>query len=348
MRKTKLYDTVVMIGRFQPVHNAHVEMLRRAGTMADQVLVIHGSASQPRTFKNPWNNREVEAMLIEVMAPLFKETKCAYYIDHNEDTIYDDTAWATRVQKLVSNRTEAGDKIGIIGHSKDESSYYLKMFPQWTLIEQPLIEPLDATQIRQVYFTPAMCNLNWFNGVVPEKVVAYLRWFKDSPQYNQVVAEKEFIENYKKQFEHLKYAPIFVTADAVVVQSGHVLMVKRGSEPGRGLWAFPGGFVNAKTDRSVEDAAIRELKEETKIDVPAKVLRGNIKQTKVFDAINRSARGRTITHAFYIQLLEGEWNLPKVKGSDDAVHAEWIPLSQLKSEECFEDHKEILSYFTGT
>ena len=149
----------------------------------------------------------------------------------------------------------------------------------------------------------------------------------------------------KKQYAGLKYAPIFVTADSLVIQSGHVLMIKRKAEPGKGLMALPGGYVNANTDRSVEDAAIRELREETKIKVPDPVLRGNIKDSRVFDAIDRSPRGRIITHCFKIVLPDGE--LPKVKGSDDAEKAKWIPISEIKSENCFEDHFDLIQWGLG-
>ena len=150
---------------------------------------------------------------------------------------------------------------------------------------------------------------------------------------------------YKKQYASLPYAPVFVTTDAVVICSGHVLMIKRRSEPGKGLWAMPGGFLNASTDRSVQDAMIRELREETGIKVPAPVLIGSIVRSKVFDAIDRSARGRTITHCFRIDLPNGD--LPKVKGMDDAEKAQWIPISELDSSVCFEDHYEILTTMIG-
>jgi bifunctional NMN adenylyltransferase/nudix hydrolase len=67
----------------------------------------------------------------------------------------------------------------------------------------------------------------------------------------------------------------------------------------------------------------------------------------VFDAPGRSQRGRTITHAIHISLDDGEWNLPKVKGSDDAECARWIPISALNSEEIFEDHYDIIQFFLG-
>ena len=122
-------------------------------------------------------------------------------------------------------------------------------------------------------------------------------------------------------------------------------MVKRRAEPGKGLWALPGGFLDVNNDKSMVSCAIRELKEETGIKVPVPVLIGSIKENKVFDAINRSARGRTITHAFYIQLPDGE--LPKVKGQDDAEKASWIHIAHLDSSEVFEDHYEIIQTFVG-
>jgi bifunctional NMN adenylyltransferase/nudix hydrolase len=180
---------------------------------------------------------------------------------------------------------------------------------------------------------------------VPQSTYDFLSQFKDSPEYEQIIREREFVENYRKQFASLPYPPIFSTADAIVIQSGHVLMIRRRAEPGRGLWALPGGYVNALTDKSVEAAAIRELREETMIKVPAPVLRGNIKDSRVFDAIDRSPRGRIITHAFKIVLPDGE--LPRVKGNDDAEKARWVPIAEVKSEECFEDHYEIIQHFLG-
>jgi bifunctional NMN adenylyltransferase/nudix hydrolase len=344
---SKKYSVAVVIGRFQPVHNAHVEMLRRAGEQARKVVIIVGSADRPRTYKNPWVSREREAMLIEAVTPLQASTGATYHIEHNIDTIYNDQAWVVRVQELVGRHCEPGDTVALFGHKKDGSSFYLNLFPQWQFVQQDLIENLNATEIRKIYFTPDLCNLNWFKGVLPETTVAYLRWFKDSPEYNQVVREKEFLERYKKQQAAYPYPIIFVTADAVVFQAGHVLMVRRGADPGNGLWALPGGFVDANSDRSMEDAAIRELQEETGIKVPEKVLRGSIVDGKVFDAIDRSQRGRTITHAFKILLEEGEYKLPKVRGQDDADRAQWVPISNLKCSEMFEDHFDIIMHFLG-
>jgi bifunctional NMN adenylyltransferase/nudix hydrolase len=337
----KKYDTLVLIGRFQPLHSAHLEIIKRATALTDQLVIIVGSAKQPRTYKNPFTFEERRAMIKDATRGLDMQV----YVEPNTDTIYNDQAWAVRVQGIVSKyRVLGGAGVGIIGHKKDDSSFYLDMFPQWGYENVDEIAPLSAVNIRDLFFKRG-ANMEFIRGVVPNTTFDFLSEFWKTDAYHQIIREREFITEHNKQYAGLKYPPIFSTADAVVIQSGHVLMIKRRAEPGKGLWALPGGYVNAGTDKTVEDAAIRELREETMIKVPAPVLRGNIVRSKVFDAIDRSPRGRIITHAFYIQLPDGE--LPKVKGSDDAEKARWVPIAEVKSEECFEDHFEILSHFVG-
>jgi len=337
---SKPYGTLVLIGRFQPFHNAHLEIIKRATALTDSLVIITGSANQPRTYKNPFTSAEREQMIKAATGGLTLKI----HIESNPDTIYNDQAWAVRIQSIVSRYRILGTRTAIIGHKKDDSSFYLDMFPQWEYVDVEEIEPLSAVNIRDLYFKRD-ANMNFIKAVVPQTTFVYLDAFKDTPEYEQIIKEREFVESYKKQYASLPYPPIFSTADTVVIQSGHVLLIKRRAEPGKGLWAMPGGYVNANTDKSVEDAAIRELREETMIKVPAPVLRGNIVRSKVFDAIDRSPRGRIITHAFFIQLPDGE--LPKVKGSDDAEKARWVPIADIKPEECFEDHYEILQHFLG-
>lgn len=337
---TKKYDAIIFIGRFQPIHNAHVEIIRKASELTDKVIVVVGSANQPRTFKNPFSYEERENLIQETLMTLETEL----IVEPNYDTIYNDDAWAVRVQNIVAKHTTEDSKVAIIGHKKDVTSFYLDMFPQWDLIEVDLIEELSASQIRQLYFREDY-NPNFIRSVVHQNVLEYLNKFAKTEEYKQILQEIEFVEKYKSQYASFPYPPTFVTVDAVVVQSGHILMIRRRAEPGRGLLALPGGFLDAYGDRTLEDAMLRELREETGLKVPAPVLRGNIVETKVFDAIERSTRGRTITHAFLIKLPNGE--LPRIKAGSDASSAKWIPISQVNPSECYEDHYEIINYFTG-
>jgi bifunctional NMN adenylyltransferase/nudix hydrolase len=337
----KKYDVIVFIGRFQPFHNAHLEIIKRATELAEHTAIIVGSANQPRTFKNPFSYDEREYLINETLMMV----NASYSIHPIQDTIYNDDAWVSRVQSIVNKINPFEDiKVGIIGYKKDETSFYLDMFPQWDLIEVPLIEELSASQIRKLYFKEDY-NPNFIKSVIPVEVLEFLNKFSKTEDYDQILREIDFVEKYKSQYAAFPYPPTFVTVDAVLVQSGHILMIRRRAEPGKGLLALPGGFLDALSDKSLEDAMIREVREETQLKVPVPVLRGNIVEAKVFDAIERSTRGRTITHAFHINLPNGE--LPKVKGGSDATSAKWIPISKITPNECFEDHYEIINYFTG-
>jgi bifunctional NMN adenylyltransferase/nudix hydrolase len=119
------------------------------------------------------------------------------------------------------------------------------------------------------------------------------------------------------------------------------LLVKRRVAPGKGLWALPGGFLNQ--NERLEDGVVRELREETKLKLAEGTLRGSIAHFEVFDAPNRSLRGRTITNAFLFALNDKP-QLPKVKGADDAEEARWFPLDIVDAmgSVLFEDHKSII------
>ena len=95
-------------------------------------------------------------------------------------------------------------------------------------------------------------------------------------------------------------------------------------------------------DEPLLDAMLRELREETRLKVPEPVLRGSIKGSRVFDDPHRSARGRTITHAYLIQLTPQAAGLPIVKGADDAEKALWLPLANLDPIRMYEDHYHII------
>jgi bifunctional NMN adenylyltransferase/nudix hydrolase len=351
----KKYDLVVFIGRFQPFHNAHMEIVYKAYEYSNEILFMIGSAFQPPTFKNPISEHYdrtpfcVQELITDSIEH-FYNLKENLPQEHNlgymlvEDT-YDDIEWCLSIQNKVTEYLggySADAKIALIGCNKDESSYYLKMFPQWDLIEIERNQNLSATHIRELYFVEEP-NMEFIRGVVPPPVFDILNQYKHSEWHNHIVNERRFIEKYKSQYASLPYPPVFVTVDSVVFQSGHVLLVRRNAYPGKGLMALPGGFLDANSDRSLEDAMIRELREETGLKVPSPVLRGNIKKTKVFDAIARSSRGRTITHAYNIVLPDGE--LPRVKGGSDADKAFWLPLSELDSSQFFEDHYQIINYF---
>lgn len=327
----KKYKLAVFIGRFQPFHNGHKAVIEEGLKIAESVLVLIGSANGPRTLRNPFTYEERHRMIVDISPRIFTEPL--------GDHLYNDERWVEDIQRIVSEYED--EDIVLVGHSKDHSSYYLKMFPQWDNVNVPNVWGLSSTTIREAYFG---WGENGGDDIIPVETKDFLLRFQETTEYNSLVAEQAFVDNYKSAWENAPYAPTFVTVDACVVQSGHVLLVKRKGFPGKGQWALPGGFLNQ--EEKIEDACIRELREETGIKVPAPVLRGNIKARKVFDDPHRSSRGRTITHAFLIA-LPGDVVLPRVKGADDAEKAKWIPIGQLDRKMLFEDHFDIIENLTS-
>lgn len=347
--QSKKFKYLVFIGRFQPFHDGHKMVVETALKLAEKVIIGVGSSYQPRTIKNPWTFLDRAAMIfdgtegLDVYLNPKARTGQRVIVFPIKDHVYNDQHWVKDVQKGVDEiiRINGDGNVGIIGHSKDESSYYLKLFPQWEQVEHEMNDVINATDLRDLYFGGR--NLKFLKSLVPAKVYYYLETFRDSQHFNILVREYNHIQTYKKQWENSPYPPTFVTVDAVVVQSGHVLLVERDAAPGEGLMALPGGFVDQ--NERLEDAMIRELREETRLKVPGPVLRGNIKEMKVFDYPKRSLRGRTITNAYLIELPAGP--LPPVKGDSDARRAQWVPVSKIDSSNMFEDHNDIIHYFLG-
>ena len=346
-------DALVFIGRFQPFHNGHKAVIEAALEQAKEVVVVVGSSFAARNIRNPFTFQERKAM-IEAVFP--NETASMYntfgalqqgprlHIVPVSDYPYDDNKWVNAIQKIVDETIPHAQDVGLIGHSKDSTSYYLNIFPRWkNHVEVEDVGGINATDIRNCLFGncdfAALDNMPDAARDAMNRVI--IAGAKIGGYWDTLYNEYQMVKKYKEAWKAAPFPPTFMTVDAVVVQSGHILLVKRGDMPGKGLWALPGGFLNQ--EETMLDGAIRELKEETKIKVPVPVLKGSIKSSKTFDAPNRSSRGRTITQAFHIDLGVGE--LPKVKGSDDAEKAFWVPFKDVKQEKMFEDHFFIIDNF---
>lgn len=341
------HDLAVFIGRFEPFHIAHKMVVDEALRKANKVAIIIGSANTPRSHRNPFTYEERERMIRDAFPA---ETNRIITVPL-EDTLYNDEKWVRDVQSAVLEAfTKAYGawhpmaKIALIGHNKDNSSFYLKLFPQWKSINVANQDGISATTIRDWYFGSDSGYFLRVSDELHDSTKLFLREFQKTDDYTNIKLEYEFVDTYKKQWANSPFPPTFVTVDAIVVQSGHVLLVQRGARPGKGLWALPGGFLNQ--DEWIEDAVLRELREETKIKVPLPVLRGNIVGSKVFDDPHRSSRGRTITHAYLIH-LPADTELPRVKGSDDAAKARWVPLAEVKRDMMYEDHKDMIDAMTA-
>jgi len=332
----KQYQYCVCIGRFEPFHNAHHELIKEALSNAEKALIIIGSAYKARTIQNPWTAEEREAM---IRLTLSEEELARVQFFHVRDYFYTNNRWLSEVQRIIAEATDNIDDEQICNIGEPANDFY---FPQWKYFKMRNLDRMPhATAIRGLYFT----HDNAYKSHVSPKVAEFLENFKTTPHFKALKEEFDHIRNYREAWNGAPFPPTFVTVDAVVICSGHVLVVRRKGSPGRGLIALPGGFLNQK--ETIQEGVIRELKEETGIKLPKETLIKSIVEQKVFDYPERSLRGRTITHAFLINL--GNAPLPLVKGADDADKAWWMSLSDLATREAefFEDHFHIITHFVN-
>lgn len=108
--------------------------------------------------------------------------------------------------------------------------------------------------------------------------------------------DKKSVDNYRKNSE----------------LSLKLLLIKRGEYPFKNKWALPGGFL--RSTETVEECAIREIKEETGLTVK------NLKYIGVFSDIDRDPRGRIVSNS-YLSIVN---EIADVKGDTDAKEAKWF------------------------
>ena len=121
----------------------------------------------------------------------------------------------------------------------------------------------------------------------------------------------------------------YVTADIIIRYQGGIVLIERKNEPAG--WALPGGFV--EIGESVEEAAVREAREETSLDVAL------VEQFYTYSKPERDPRFHTVTVVF-IGIGAGT-----LKGRDDARRAEVFGPNNLPEQIAFDHRKIINDYY---
>ncbi len=137
-------------------------------------------------------------------------------------------------------------------------------------------------------------------------------------------------EKYERLFDYVSKHPYIkpsLTVDMILVENGKILLIRRKHEPFKGMYALPGGFV--EYGERTEDAAKREMKEETGLEVEVGRVVG------VYSDPKRDPRDHTVTVVYEVKRKGG-----KIKGGDDASEAKFFSLNSLPP--LAFDHGEII------
>lgn len=357
----KKYDTLVYIGRFQPFHNGHLHVINEAKKRARKVIVLAGSASGPLTGRNPFASNLVMNMIVTSTGRHRDPTPIA--IEPLFDYTYENPLWIEQVRRIVArHQTQDAWQVGIIGHRRDDSSFYLDCFPEWPveIIEEHQCEsgvPVSATRIRELMFGGETLEVPEEIGtLMPAPAFRMLqniiagdgRYGFNYFHLSQVHKDVQAIKAYREKYGN---GP-FNAVDALVICGDKILLVERGKMPQRFSFAMPGGFI--EPGEATETAVSRELFEETGLNLELLPQQFSFNKfvvkrigSEVFNHPRRSSRAQIATTVHLIELkpLQGN-DPPPVKGADDAYSAKWYSLDFMMQPHqqrlFFDDHWHII------
>ena len=173
------FNTLAFIGRFQPFHNGHKAVVDSALTRADRVAIIIGSHEQARNARNPLSTQERIDMISAVYPTEVADGRIQFVpmVDHT----YNMDRWIAAVQAAVNTVaftpfSPDPVKIGLIGHAKDATSFYLKSFPTWGSVAVANVRGINATDIRDAFFEGRD-----FSAKMPEAAHDVLMGLRDKP-----------------------------------------------------------------------------------------------------------------------------------------------------------------------
>ncbi|MFC4427439.1 adenylyltransferase/cytidyltransferase family protein [Deinococcus navajonensis] len=223
--------TAVYIGRFQPLHGAHLATMREALEQFEQLLVLPGSANLARSIRNPWSAHErvrlIRAALHEAGLPVHR-VRFRPLPDE-----FDAARWAAGVRAAVTGITSG--PVALVGFEKDASSAYLRWFPEWTMRPAPVWPGLNATDLRGAYFRGERV------ADVPGVVAAFLEAFRRTAAFARLQAEwRAVVQERARLSTALAAAAPLQEERWVRLEGTSVWLNTRRSPIGHGLWELPG------------------------------------------------------------------------------------------------------------
>ena len=368
----------ILIGRMQPPHIGHLKLIKSMIDDCDEVVILLGSSQSSRDTKNPFTWDERCYMILASLESFFgissfkqhntgKDDNVKSFYDNNKelcdisfapikDYPYSDNRWQYGVQNIIDRLVDTdAEEVVLYGNNKDDSSYYLELFPRWERKEIPFTshndEKLSSTLIRDTFvLSKDSCSVS--HNILSTQCQLYINAWRNNDSGKRLIKEYEWILKYRAKYEGIPYGVIFQTVDCVVTWRGLVLLGKRKGQCGNGLWALPGGYVNNM--EKIKDAAIRELTEEAQPKVFITSKAGKrvrlkfqdswIESQKTFDHPGRSQRGRIITTAFHVKIPDTFEVLHEA--ADDLQKTQWFEISEALTQmdyDLFEDHQHIIA-----
>jgi len=146
--------------------------------------------------------------------------------------------------------------------------------------------------------------------------------------------QASFLESYNIHEFDIPLTSVDMTIFTIENETLKVLLVKRAQFPAKGEWALPGGFINLKTDQSLNDTVSRKLEEKTGVNI------SHLEQVATYGNAKRDPRGWSVTIAYMALISNKNITLMTDESSEEVV---WLPIDEIKKEyQLAFDHNSIL------
>lgn len=321
----------VLIDRFQPLTRAHLQVIEQAAPHVEQLIVVIGSARQSPSTDAPFTAAERRSMLRSALDELGLKAVITAVPDHH----YQKQMWLAELHAAVEQYTMGSADVRLI--LSEEASELRSQLPEWT----PLMIRADTAEQQRQARSALLDSPDGErrSDLMPESTLETARGVMQSERGIWLRREWAQASAEAQRWANTPYPPTFLTTDAVVVRSGHVLVTRRPEHPGQHQLALPGGFLDQRL--SLRDSCVQNLMRKTGLGerFEARDWSAYLRSEQLFDHPQRSPRGRTVTQVCAFDLGQGP--LPRLpQGSA----ASWMPLSSAlaQPEEWFEDHHAIL------
>ncbi|NQZ87378.1 MAG: NUDIX hydrolase [Colwellia sp.] len=147
--------------------------------------------------------------------------------------------------------------------------------------------------------------------------------------------QSHFLENYDIHEFDIPLTSVDMTIFTIEDDLLKVLLVKRAQFPAKGEWALPGGFINLKSDGTLNDTVSRKLKEKTGVEI------SHLEQVATYGSAVRDPRGWSVTIAYMALILNENITLISDESSEEVV---WLPIGDIQDNyQLAFDHNVILA-----
>lgn len=179
-----MHDYALYIGRFQPFHNGHLASIRYGLNLAKKVVIALGGYHLAPSPVDPWSAKERKKMILSSLDLLERKRIKFIYV---RDRLYDEASWKENLVNEFLLATKNHANVVIIGHMRDHTSYYLKIFPQWPFMETGNFSDFNGTEIRRNYFLEKKLS----REQLPSPVFDFLNRFQKAKKFKLLRAEYE-------------------------------------------------------------------------------------------------------------------------------------------------------------